>query len=489
MPATTHFIDNKWTEGRGEKFSSSNPATGEINWEGNSATDQEILQAVSAAAGAFESWADRTPEDRIRYLEAFREEVQSHREEMAEAICMETGKPRWEALTEVDAIAGKIGVSSEAYYERCATVETEIAGTPAATRFKPHGVVAVFGPFNLPGHLPNGHIVPALLAGNTVVFKPSEQTPLVGEKMLELWQAVGLPKGVLNMVQGGRETGMGLASQGGLDGLFFTGSAETGRALHKLFGGQPEKILALELGGNNPLVVYDASDHHAAAYMTIQSAFITAGQRCTCARRLIVQNGSNGRQLVDSLISMMGKIRVGPYTDTPEPFMGPVISSQAVEDLLAAQDSLRKNGGEPLVEMKRLDRAGNFLSPGVMDVTAVPDRPDVELFGPFLQLIRVSDFDTALREAGNTAYGLVAGLLSDNKDLYERFYRRIRAGVINWNRQTTGASGRMPFGGVGASGNHRPSGYYASDYCSYPVASNELERLELPRKFLPGIDV
>ena len=186
MPAKTHFIDSEWIEGLGEGFSSSNPATGDVNWMGNSATDQEILQAVNAAVVAFEAWADRTPEDRIRYLEAFREEVQSHREEMAEAVCMETGKPHWEALTEVDAIGGKIGVSTEAYYERCATVKTEIAGTPAATRFKPHGVVAVFGPFNFPGHLPNGHIVPALLAGNTVVFKPSELAPKVGEKMLEL---------------------------------------------------------------------------------------------------------------------------------------------------------------------------------------------------------------------------------------------------------------------------------------------------------------
>jgi succinylglutamic semialdehyde dehydrogenase len=489
MLTNTHYIDNKWIAGQGERFSSSNPATGEVHWEGRSATGQEVSQALSAAAEAFEAWADTTPENRIRYLEAFRQEVKSCREEMAEAICMETGKPHWEALTEVDAIAGKIGVSTEAYYERCAPIETEIGGMPAATRFKPHGVIAVFGPFNLPGHLPNGHIVPALLAGNTVVFKPSEQAPLVGQKMLELWDAVGLPKGVLNMVQGGRETGRELASNGMCDGLFFTGSSDTGKALHRMFGGRPDKILALEMGGNNPLVVYDIADHQAAAYLTIQSAFITAGQRCTCARRLIVQDGGSGAQFINSLVSTMEKIRLGAYTERPEPFTGPVISSQIAEDLLAVQENLRSNGGKPLVAMKRLDRAGNFLSPGLMDVTEVPDRPDVELFGPFLQLIRVSDFDQALLEAGKTVYGLVAGLLSEREDLYDRFYKKIRAGVINWNRQTTGASGRMPFGGVGASGNYRPSGYYASDYCSYPVASSELERLELPRRLLPGIDL
>ncbi len=368
----------------------------------------------------------------------------------------------------------------QAYHERCATVKIDVSGAPAATRFKPQGVVAVFGPFNFPGHLPNGHIVPALLAGNTVVFKPSEQAPLVGQKMQELWETVGLPKGVLNMVQGGRKTSMSLAANNNLNGLFFTGSAEAGKALHGLFGGRPEKILALEMGGNNPLVVYGAADHHAAAYFTIQSAFITAGQRCSCTRRLIVEHGTRGRKFVDTLISMMGKIKVGPYTDRPEPFMGPVISGQAAESLLAAQADLGKNGGEPLVEMKRLGSGQNFLSPGLMDVTNVSNRPDVELFGPFLQLIRVSNFDAAIREACNTSYGLVAGLLSDNKDLYDRFYRKVRAGVVNWNRQTTGASGRMPFGGVGASGNHRPSGYFASDYCSYPVATIESDRLELP---------
>ncbi len=360
---------------------------------------------------------------------------------------------------------------------------------PAATRFKPQGVVAVFGPFNLPGHLPNGHIVPALLAGNTVVFKPSEQAPLVGQIMQEIWEAAGLPKGVLNMVQGGRKTGMSLAANSKLNGLFFTGSAEAGKALHSLCGGRPEKILALEMGGNNPLVVYGAADHNASAYLTIQSAFITAGQRCSCACRLIVEDGTRGRRFVDTLIAMMGSIRIGPYTDRPEPFMGPVISGRAAESLLAAQASLGKNGGEPLVEMKRLGSGGNFLSPGLMDVTNVSNRPDVELFGPFLQLIRVSDFDAAVREAGNTSYGLVAGLLSDDRDLYDRFYRKIRAGVVNWNRQTTGASSRMPFGGVGASGNHRPSGYYASDYCSYPVATIESERLELPSQPLPGIEL
>ena len=150
---------------------------------------------------------------------------------------------------------------------------------------------------------------------------------------------------------------------------------------------------------------------------------------------------------------------------------------------------LRDRGGAILVEMKRMDGPGYLLSPGLLDVTKVSNRADEELFGPLLQLIRVDNFDAAIREANNTAFGLVAGLLSDNPDLYEKFFRRIRAGVVNWNRQTTGATGKMPFGGVGISGNHRPSGYFAADYCSYPVASLEMDRPILPEALTPGIDL
>jgi succinylglutamic semialdehyde dehydrogenase len=485
----THFIDGAWSDGVGTLMASRDPATQEIVWEGRAATDAEVHAALTAAAGAFERWADREPEERVRYLEAFRESLKGHRESLAESICRDTGKPFWEALTEVDAMAAKIDVSVEAYYSRRGIIKAPLGPVTGVTRFRPHGVVAVFGPFNLPGHLPNGHLVPALLAGNTVVFKPSEQAPLVAQRTVELWESVGLPAGVLNMVQGGRETGTALAAHGQLAGLFFTGSAEVGKSLHRSFGGRPEIILALEMGGNNPLVVHEVSDVRAAAYFTIESAFITSGQRCTCARRLIVPGGEAGNLFIAALTSAMRRIRVGRYLDRPEPFMGPVISETALEKLLAAQQTLREQGAAIILEMERLNGPGNFLTPGLLDVSGLADRPDVELFGPILQLVRVDDFDSAIREANNMSFGLSAALLSDNGELYERFLRRIRAGVVNWNRQTTGASGRLPFGGVGASGNHRPSGYFAADYCSFPVASMETDQLALPHTLLPGVEI
>jgi succinylglutamic semialdehyde dehydrogenase len=487
MPAQSHFIDGKWTEGAGSAFRSIDPATGQIVWEGAAATTGEVDQAVGAARRASESWVDAPLQQRIFILESFARQLKDNRARLAEAISRETGKPTWEALGEVDSLIGKVPVSIEALSDRRRPVERESAGGIAATRFKPQGVVAVFGPFNFPGHLPNGHIVPALLAGNTVVFKPSEAAPLVAQTTVELWQAAGLPPGELNLVQGARETGAALAKHAGIDGLFFTGSAAVGKSLSRAFAEHPEKILALEMGGNNPLIVHEAADLDAAAYLTIQSAYITAGQRCTCARRLIVPEGAPGDAFIERLVEMTQRIRVGRYTDDPEPFMGPVISASAADRLFSAQEELRSRGGRPLLEMKRLPQSPAMASPGLIDVTAIPSRSDEEIFGPLLQLIRVPDFAAAIGEANRTSYGLAAGLLSDNKDLYEQFFRKIRAGVVNWNRQTTGASGALPFGGVGQSGNYRPSGYYAADYCSYPVASLEIPKLALPAQLTPGI--
>jgi succinylglutamic semialdehyde dehydrogenase len=444
----------------------------------------DIDRAVASARAALPLWIDH---DRISIINSFAEQLKKKRAEMAEAICQEIGKPRWEALTEVDAMINKVAVSIHAYQERRKPIITESAAGTTATRFKPHGVVAVFGPFNFPGHLPNGHIVPALIAGNTVVFKPSEFAPNVGRLMFDFWTAAALPDGVLNLVQGSGETGRHLAAHPDLDGLFFTGSATVGKSLRRALADHPDKILALEMGGNNPLIVDQVSDLTAAAYHTIQSAFITAGQRCTCARRLILPKGND--EFLNRLLELIPKITVGPYTNTLEPFMGPVISDTAGQKLLAAQAELIKRGGKSLIEMRPINGKSSMLCPGLIDVTNIPNRLDEEIFGPLLQLIRVDNFDAALQEANHTAYGLSAGLLSDSRELYDKFFRAIRAGIVNWNRPTTGASGNLPFGGVGLSGNHRPSGYYAADYCSFPVASMESARLELPAKLTPGITI
>jgi succinylglutamic semialdehyde dehydrogenase len=457
-------------------FSSINPASGEPVWSGPASTPSDVAAAVARARDAFRSWSRTTLSQREALLRTFAKTLDSRRAVLAEAISREVGKPTWEALTEVTTMIGKIELSLSAHARRCA----DFTGGPAITRFRPHGVVAVFGPFNFPGHLPNGHIVPALLAGNTVVFKPSEHAPFVAELTAAAWRDSGLPNGVLEVVQGGRETGAALVDSTDFVGLFLTGSARTGLWLAEKFARSPEKILALELGGNNPLVVWHPSDLRAAALLTVQSAFLSAGQRCTCARRLIVPTGPTGDAFLAELVRLIATIRVGPFTDCPEPFMGPVISAAAATQVLAAQASLLARGGISLVRSLLLKPGTGLLTPGLIDVTSVGDRADEEIFGPLLQLLRVPDFDAALAEANATRYGLAAGLIADDPTLYARFRDEVRAGLINWNQQLTGASGAAPFGGVGQSGNHRPAGFFAADYCSYPVASIEVPELKYP---------
>ncbi len=484
---STLYIAGAWQAGQGETITSLNPVTQQVLWSGQGATAGQVELAVQAARQAFPGWARRSLQERIDVLEAFAARLKHHADDLARCIGEETGKPLWESATEVTTMVNKVAISVQSYRERTGEKSGPLGDATAVLRHKPHGVVAVFGPYNFPGHLPNGHIVPALLAGNTVLFKPSELTPKVAELTVKCWIEAGLPAGVLNLLQGDRETGIALAANPGIDGLFFTGSSRTGNALHQQFAGRPDKILALEMGGNNPLVVDEVQDVDAAVYTVIQSAFISAGQRCTCARRLLVPQGEWGDAFLARLVAVSETIEVGSFDQQPAPFMGSVISLDAALGLLDAQRILLAKGAVSLLEMRQPLAQSALLTPGIIDVTAVSERSDEELFGPLLQVIRYADFDAAIAEANDTHYGLAAGLLSDSEARYQQFWLESRAGIVNWNKQLTGAASSAPFGGVGASGNHRASAYYAADYCAYPVASLETGSLTLPTTLTPGI--
>lgn len=483
---STHYIAGLWQLGQGDALESLNPVSQQVLWMGREADATQVEAAVQAAREAFAAWAAAPLSERIAVLERFAAVLTARQDELARTIGEETGKPLWEAATEVASMIDKVAISIQSYAERTGQ---RSGAQGSVLRHKPHGVVAVFGPYNFPGHLPNGHIVPALLAGNTVVFKPSEQTPKVAELTLACWVEAGLPAGVLNLVQGGRETGAALAAHPGIDGLFFTGSSRTGNLLHAQFGGHPETILALEMGGNNALIVDQLVDIDAAVYCIIQSAFLSAGQRCTCARRLLVPEGEWGDGLLARLVSVAASLKVGAFDAEPAPFMGAVISLDVAQHLLKVQERLIDKGARPLLGMSQPLAGAALLTPGIIDVSAVQPRADEEVFGPLLQVIRYADFDAAIVEANATRFGLAAGLLSDSRERYEQFWLRSRAGIVNWNKPLTGAASAAPFGGVGASGNHRPSAYYAADYCAYPVASLESEQLVLPDSLAPGVSL
>lgn len=453
---------------------STDPCTGQAVWRAPMAGAVEVAEAVAVARRGFSVWSAKSQDERFAVANAFAGLVRARRAEIAELIARETGKPLWEALTEADSVAAKAEISITALKERAGERAGEAAGAFSRLVHRPHGVMAVLGPFNFPMHLPNGHIAPALIAGDAVVFKPSEKTPACGERLVQLWREAGAPAEALQFVPGGPEAGQALVERDGIDGVLFTGGARTGVAIHRALAGRPDKLLALELGGNNPLVAWDAADLDAAAHLIVQSAFVTAGQRCSCARRLILPQDGFGETLLARLIALTDRIVVGAPFEAPAPFMGPVIDEAAARALLAAQDDLAERGARILRPTVRARTGGPFLSPGLIDVTGL-DVPDEEHFGPLLQVERVPDFDAAIAAANRTRFGLAAALISEDETLWRAFHGRVRAGVVNWNRPTTGAASSAPFGGVGLSGNHRPSAWYAADYCAYPVASLEAE--------------
>ena len=449
------------------------PATGNELWRGKVG---DVDAAVDSARRAWPQWAAQPLATRIELVRRFANEVRKDYDKLAETISRETGKPLWEARTEVDAVINKVEISVGAYAERTGQrkLDSALQGT-AALRHKPHGVMAVLGPYNFPAHLPNGHIVPALIAGNAVIFKPSEKTPATGEMLQNCFNRAGISASICQILIGGPTEGKALVGHPGVDGVLFTGSAQAGIAINKRLATNPGKMVALEMGGNNPLILWDTPKMSDAAVLVMQSAFTTAGQRCTAARRLIVKS-SIYDEAIDEIKRMADRLIVAEPFAEPAPFMGPVIDNPTADALVESFVYLLSNGGKAIKHMRRPDDDLPFLSPAIIDTTAMPDRPDVELFGPLLQVIKVDDFDEAIREANNTRFGLAASLVGGTPQEYNRFWANIRAGIVNWNRPTNGASSKAPFGGVGLSGNHRPAAFYASDYCAYPVASTEAEQ-------------
>jgi succinylglutamic semialdehyde dehydrogenase len=441
---TELFIGGAWRAGAGERFASHDPATGDKVWEGRAADLDDVAEAMAAARLAFPSWSRRPREERVAVVRAFAKAIEKRADEIAGTISREMGKTLWDAKGEAQAMIGKVEISIRAQAERAGEREEKAAFGAMTLSHHAHGVLAVFGPFNFPGHLPNGHIVPALLAGNSVLFKPSEFTPGVGALMVEAWEEAGLPAGVINLLQGGRETGGAILDLTGLNGVLFTGSAHTGVLIHKKFAGRPDVL----------------------------PAFATSGQRCSCARRLIVPQGPEGDAIIAALAALTPRISVGPATQTPEPFLGPLVNAAAADRAVKFEQGLTALGAKPIVPLRR---EGALVHPGVIDVTGLTP-PDEELFGPILQVYRVTDFDHALDVANATRFGLAGGLISDDSALWARVKNEMRVGVLNWNRPTTGASSALPFGGPGLSGSLRPSAYYAADYVAYPVSTQLAEK-------------
>ena len=464
-----NFINGNWVEGKGKRFSSLNPIDNTCIWEGNFSSNSQMKEAVQSARSAFIEWNKKDLNARLKIIKKFYSLLELNKEKIKDLINQETGKELNDSLSEVGASIAKYQNSLNAFNIRTGKSSSKVGSNKQVTSHKPHGVLSVIGPFNFPFHLPNGHITPALIAGNVVILKPSEHTPMVAELMVKLWEEAGIPNGVISLLHGGKDIVQNLAKHPLTNGVLFTGSYIAGMSLSKIMGNFPNKILALELGGNNPLVVWNTKKLIKASELIFESAFISSGQRCSCARRLILPNNKSSRKIVEILKKKVSKLSY--EENSKNYFYGPLISSSAVKNFLDFQDSLIKIGGKSIIKGRKIKSKGNYISPSIIDMSNANKSHDNEIFGPMIQIQYVDTFEEAIIAANNTSFGLSAGLISDKNSLFDRFVDEISAGVINFNTTTTGASGAAPFGGSGMSGNLRPAGFYAADYCAWPVSS------------------
>lgn len=438
---------------------------------------QHIDQACLAAKAAYLNWTKLGFEKRKEYLLRLKEVYLNRADELAEVISRETGKPLWESKSEVKAMVGKIditlGHSMRLVKEE--RIENALPNVDGVIRHKSRGVMAVIGPFNFPGHLPNGHIIPALAMGNTVVFKPSDKTPAVGQMMAKIFEEAQFPTGVFNMIQGLSETGKRLCEHEHVDGVLFTGSYEVGLKIKQSTLHHHWKILALEMGGKNTTIVWDDADLEKAVYETVIGAFLTSGQRCSCTSKVVLHKNIR-EKFMENFYATAKKIVVDHWSKSP--FMGPLISADALEKYIRFQEIAKREGAESIMRGKalNLEKDGYYVSPSIYMVPEFDPKSvyqNNEIFGPNVAVFETDDFAQALKITNASGFGLVAALFTRNKEFYEKALLEARVGLLNWNRTTNGASSRLPFGGMGKSGNDRPSADSAVQYCSVPVSSLE----------------
>lgn len=471
-----NLIDGRWhpLEAGGADVTSVNPARPEeVVWSARTRMDA-VGAAVEAARRAVPAWRMAGADARANALKRFGAVVTGRAEEIARAITREMGKTLSESRLEAKLIADKVSITlGETCQARVRPWEMAIAPTRAGRcSFRSHGVMAVLGPFNFPAHLPNGHWVPALLLGNTVVFKPSERTPLVGQILAECMQAAELPPGVFNLVQGGPAIAKALVAHDGLDGILFTGSWPVGRSIMQANLDRPGRLLALEMGGSNAAIVLDDAHRRQAVLECVRASFATTGQRCTCTRRIVVHEQA-APWFIPAFCRMASTLLVGDGDGPAPAFMGPLATEGARRAALEFQAGAVSRRATILLRAAALDRPGWFMTPGVLKWPRLTLEEDGELFAPIVQLAVAQNDEDALEQANASRFGLAASVFTASRSRWEALCPRLEAGCVNWNVGTAGASSALPFGGLGLSGNHRPAAAFSVDSCAAPIAHLE----------------
>lgn len=438
-------------------------------------TRQDTRDAIDAARAAYPAWRDTPWRERLAIMRRAAEIISARQFDYAALMAIEVGKNRLEALGDVEEAADLLRYYSDELEKADGFVKPMGSLSPAEhTRsvLRPYGVFAVVSPFNFPMALSGGPSAGAMIAGNTVVLKPSSDAPLLGWKFGEALRDAGLPPGVFNVVTGPGETvGAELEENPGVDGMVFTGSYEVGMRLYRGFTRDFPRPIITEMGGKNPAIVTRHADLDLAAEGTMRSAFGYDGQKCSALSRVYVDR-EVARQFVDRLVERTKAIRVGDPTKR-ENWMGPVINRRALDRFRSAVEEARADGGTIEVGGEVLtDERGYFPTPTV--VTGLPLDHRLfrdELFVPLLVVGEVESLDQALRRANDSLYGLTAGIFSEDEGEVDRFLRSIEAGVVYVNRRAGATTGAWPgiqsFGGWKGSGSSGKGGlgpYYVQQF-------------------------
>ncbi|MDA1008251.1 MAG: aldehyde dehydrogenase family protein [Planctomycetota bacterium] len=461
--STTHLVESR------------NPANpDQVVWSAQ-ASPSAVHGAVTHARNALHEWSALALEGRRPFLERFQQATKERSEPLARLITMEVGKTLAESRLEVKGIMDKVSITLEESVvartrDFAMVLET---GKRGRCVFQPHGVMAVVGPFNFPAHLPCGQMIPALALGNTVVFKPSEKSPAVGQMLAQIADDAGFPRGVMQVVQGDGAIAASLVSRDDIDGVLFTGSWPVGRRILEANLDRPGRMVALELGGSNAAIICEDAHLKQAVVECVRASFATTGQRCTCTRRIIVHQAVAAR-FIPAFCKAASLLIVAPGDATEPVFMGPLISRAARDAVLRFQTERSRAGAAILVRASALDRAGHFVTPCVLQVEKFSRDIDEEVFGPVVQITVVENDNDAVEQANATHFGLAASVFTASEDRWQSIAPRVRCGCVNWNIGTAGANSRLPFGGLGRSGNHRPAAAFMGDSCAYPVARIEV---------------
>ncbi len=405
---------------------------------------------------------------------------------LAEIISRETGKPLWESEKEVQALIQKMEITFKDSLERIKDQEVKNYKDSfvGRVRFKSRGVFLVISPFNFPMHLAFAQILPALLAGNTVIFKPSEKTPASGQALTECFELLNLPKGVFQMIQGDAALSQRLTKDSLIDGILFVGSFQVGQKIKEATLQDYWKILALEMGGYNSTLIWDYESKDQAIFETLKSCFLTGGQRCSSSSQILV-NKKIAKDFISGFLEGAQKITIDHWAKNP--FMGSLIDAESFQKFFQFETALLEANVEILQKGKDLAHLkGHYVSPGIYKLNKQQafSFGQEEIFTPQVLIYEVEDLEESVKMINHSGYGLVLSLFTQDEKIREEMFYKAKVGLINYNRASCGATSFLPFGGLGKSGNDRPAASFMIDSC-VSVLSEQEGVLETPS---PSLD-